>query len=103
MRTSGGRGGLGRVRTPPDEGGGGQKGQIFADVLYGLPLLTNPPPPSGADVLYGWPLRCFRYTCRVSGRCDKRSRGCVILVADFIGRCGIGGVDCFVFVVGFDW
>ena len=40
MRTSGGRGGgLGRVRTPPDEGGGGvKKGEIFADVLYGWPL-----------------------------------------------------------------
>ena len=39
MRTSGGRGGSQRIRTPPDEGGGGvKKGQIFADVLYGWPL-----------------------------------------------------------------
>ena len=42
MRTSGGRGGSQRIRTPPDEGGRGvKKGQIFADVLYGWPLVAS--------------------------------------------------------------
>ena len=42
MRTSGGRGGLQWFRTPPDEGGRGvKKGQIFADVLYGWPLIAS--------------------------------------------------------------
>ena len=40
MRTSGGRGGFSDLGHPRTRGGGGvKKGQIFADVLYGWPLI----------------------------------------------------------------